>query len=135
MRKVTSWFRTATVALTMVAAACAAGPGTGTGTGPTAMRDRDVIGPDELATVEVRTTALQMIQRLRPFWLRSRGPVGVRNEPPIPVYVNNQRVSESAPLERYTAGELLELRFLNASLATQRFGTGHPSGAILLTLR
>lgn len=133
MKQARRWIGAVTLGLAAAAAGC--GAGTGTGSASPAMRDREVIGPEEIATVEVRTTALQMIQRLRPLWLRNRGVVGVRNEPPIPVYVNNQRVGESSPLERYTAGELRELRFLNSTQATQRFGTGHPSGAILLTLR
>jgi hypothetical protein len=119
------------VLLAWSAAACAAQ----TGGNPPATYNRDVITRDELAAVEARTTALQLIQRMRPAWLQGRGPSGIRGQAaPVVVYVNSQRASES-PLPRYTAGELLEIRFLNATDATARFGTGHGSGAILLTTR
>lgn len=100
---------------------------------PSARYARDVIGPEEIAAVEPQTTAEQLIRRLRPHWLQGRGPVGVREEPPIPIYVNDQRAQDA--LHRYTAGDLLEIRFLNAMAATQRFGTGHTSGAILIITR
>lgn len=114
--------------------AAAVGCGPAPGGTPSAAYDRYVITAQEIATVEVRTTALQMIERMRPNWLQSRGPSGVRGEAAVVIYVNNQRVSES-PLSRFTAGELTELRFLNAVEATQKYGTGHGSGAILLTTR
>ena len=106
------------------------------GAGPqSAGYDRYLITPEELATVEVRTTALEVIQRMRPNWLQSRGPAGISgSSSPLVYYVNQQRIGEN-PLARYAAGELLEIRFLNAVEATQRFGTGHTSGAILLTTR
>ena len=100
----------------------------------TAGYDRDVIGSEEIGRGEVRTTALQLIERLRPHWLGGRGPSGFRAEGALPVYVNDQRVGDS-PLERYTAGEIVEIRRLSAMVATQRFGTGHSRGAILLTVR
>jgi hypothetical protein len=104
--------------------------------GATAPRyDRTRISEAEIAEVEVRTTALQLVQRLRPVWLQGRGPAGLREERPLPVYVNDQRLGGPEVLQRYTAGEIREILFLDASAATQRFGTGHTSGAILIVLR
>lgn len=118
--------------LALASGGCGGGATAGT---PSVMRDRDVIAEEEIAGLELRLTALQMIQRLRPIWLQGRGLLGFRAEDPIPVYVNGQRIGGDRPLDRYTVAELREARFLNATAATQRFGTGHTSGAILLTLR
>jgi len=121
--------------LATVLTASASGCGGKSGAGePSAAYNRNVITEREIASVEVRTTALQLIQRMRPTWLQGRGPTGVSGETPLVVYVNNQRRVDS-PLSRYTAAELIEIRFLNAMEATQRFGTGHSSGAILLATR
>jgi hypothetical protein len=120
-------FRHAAVVLSLLLLAGCAG-----GRGP--RHDRDVIGAEEIAIVEPRTTARQLIERLRPAWLGDRGPSNLGDEAALPVYVNGQVIGDW-PLERYTAGEIIEIRRLNAMAATQRFGTGHSRGAILLTVR
>lgn len=98
--------------------------------------DRDVIAETELAQVEARTTAMQLVRRLRPFWLQGRGATRLSGgEHPIPVYVDGQRLGGPEILERYAAGDIQEIRFLDSIAATQRFGTGHVSGAILITMR
>jgi len=115
----------------------ASGTGCGARSGPgspSAAYDREVITLEEIETVEVRTTALQLVQRMRPNWLHGRGASTIHGQgSSVIIYVNNQRTQDS--LARYSAGELLEIRFLNATTATQRFGTGHGSGAIMITTR
>jgi hypothetical protein len=119
--------------LVLAAAGCASGGQSP----PAATQSRDVIALDEIMAVEGRTTAAQLIERLRPGWLRGRGPVNARgDEAPIAVYVDGQKlVGGITQLSRYVATELQELRHLNAIDATQRYGTGHTSGAILITTR
>lgn len=117
--------------LVLLSTACAgAQPGPGA---PEARRN--VIAPEEVEQFEVRTTARQMIRRLHPSWLEVRGPPALRTAPPVAVYVNRQRRTEADVLDRYTAGEVREIRYLNGIDATTAFGTDHGSGAILITLR
>lgn len=101
------------------------------------MQARDVITAEDIRAVEGRTTALQLVERLQPGWLRGRGPVGMdAGAAEVVVYVNGQRLAGGREqLSRYVAAELHELRHLSAMEATQRFGTGHTSGAILVITR
>ena len=130
MRGSRRWFWALAV---LVLSACAAREPRAAGSAP----DRSVITEAELRAVESRTTALQLIERLHPTWLRGRGPVNpAGDEGVVVVYVNNQQLMGGPEqLRRYTAGELREIRRLSAMEATQRFGAGHTSGAILVTTR
>ena len=81
--------------------------------------------------------ALQAIRTLRPSMLRGR--TGTRNDQSgaadIVVYVDGIRAGGPQTLESVAAITVTEIRFLNASDATTRFGTGHPMGAILVSTK
>jgi hypothetical protein len=120
----------AVVAATLVIlAGCASGGGAD-------KTDRNVINEAEIEAVEMNTSALHLIQRLRPQWLRGRGPTGTDGSTaPILVYLNHQRIGGLDMLQRYAAREIRELRYLDSISATQLFGTGHRSGAIVIVAR
>jgi hypothetical protein len=109
--------------------------GCGPQSGPRAPApDRNRITPEEMTAVDPGMSALQVIQRLRPNWLQGRGATQVRgDEPAVPVYVNNQRTS--TPLTGHAARDIREMQFLDSINATQRFGTGHTHGAIIIILK
>jgi hypothetical protein len=79
--------------------------------------------------------ALDLVSNLRPHWLERRGTDSFRTDEPILVYRNSQRLGGVAVLRGLEVAELRELRFLNATEATQRFGTGHRSGVIMVVGR
>lgn len=111
-------------------AACASGSNSGT------RRSTNVITAEEIAGVTVNTAA-EAIQRLRPQWLNTRSSPTMTNpdgEPPA-VYVDGLRMEGIRELERIRAVQVQEIRFMRASDATNRFGTGHTGGAILVTTR
>ncbi len=116
-------------------AACASG---GTSAGGKTRYSQNVITADELATVDV-TDAYQAIQRLRPqFLTNSRGPtqMGTRSgttDSGIQVYMNDQRLGDVSSLSQIPKNDIQEIRFLSASEASSRFGTGNTSGAIVVT--
>lgn len=99
----------------------------------------------EIEAAQGVSTAHDLIQRLRPQWLRYRGSASMRREGSIVVYVDGLRAGEvrgdgtSAtgpnPLAAIAASRLRAARFYGASEATQRFGTGHAHGAIELFTR
>jgi hypothetical protein len=98
--------------------------------------DRNVISEPEIRALEERASALQVVRRLRPAWLQGRGQTRIAATPDeVVVYINNQRAGGPAVLERWASTEIRELHFLDAIAATQRFGTGHVSGAIIVVLR
>ena len=77
--------------------------------------------------------AYELVQSLRPSWLRQRGRTSIVLPSPIRVYLNGVLQGELDALRRISASTILRLEHLGASAATRRFGTGHASGAILVT--
>ena len=119
--------------------ACASGSGgssTSTQAGaPSSNRTRsnpNVITAEDLAKVDV-SDALQAIQRLRPQFLQTRGTTSFQNPSEVVVYVDGSRLGNTSTLRDIPANEVKEIRYLSATEATQRYGTGHASGAIVVT--
>ncbi len=83
------------------------------------------------------STAYDVVNRLRPQWLRSRGSSSfLDSRPSLPVvYLDGVRHGQIQRLRDIEANALEEIRYLGASAATNRFGTGHPGGAILVVTR
>lgn len=114
----------------MAATGCVAG-GAGTGASRT--------GPIERADVEASSArnAYDLVQSLRPQWLRGRGATSLRNtQPALPVvYVDGMRFGPVESLRQLTVESLQRLEFMSAPDATNRFGTGHGGGALLVQTR
>lgn len=115
------------------ATACATGPGPSAGA---TRSNPDVITEQELArypSVSVR----QAIERLRPRFLRTRGPTSLTNPAAdrIVVYHGDTRMGGLEFLDQIMTGDIVEVRYLSAPDATQRYGTGHTAGAIILKPR
>lgn len=94
--------------------------------------------PDEIGREEILErgsndlTAMALIRRLRPGWLRARGRNSFTNESamyPV-VYIDEIRHGALSTLNQIPAAEILSMRFYNTADATTRWGTGHPSGVI-----
>ena len=73
--------------------------------------------------------ALLAIERLRAQWLRTRS-----GDPPQ-LYVDGARRGNVSNLTSMLTTEISQIERLSASDATNRFGTGHAGGAILVTTR
>lgn len=100
-----------------------------------AQRTSDVITAEELAAPAVRSgDALEAVRRLRPRFLASRGSgsIRVRNAGTVQVSLDGGPLQSASYLSRLRAGEIAEIRFLNATDATQRFGTAAASGSVML---
>jgi len=109
--------------------------------------ERDIITRAEIQdrAPDVKT-ALDVVQRLRPHFLRERAtgsittPLtaeGNRNtaasRQPVQLYVNGARSGvPAAALRDIPAAAVIDILYLDASDATTRFGTGHDNGAILV---
>ena len=123
------------------AAAVLAGCASSTGSTPQATttsaprRDTNVITAEELATVTQGDLYLA-VQQLRPTFLQTRGATstGVGTAPEVlQVYVNGIRTGDVSSLHQIQVIDVREVRRLSATEATQRYGTGHTMGAILVT--
>lgn len=78
----------------------------------------------------------QVIEQLRPQMLRVRGTTTLGNAATtdvIWVYVDGTRMGTLEVLSNFGAHEVREVRYLSPSEATNRYGTGHVQGAILIT--
>ena len=84
---------------------------------------QDILGSGE-------RTLYDVIERLRPRWLRVRSITSVRGPVPIVVYHDNVRVGGIATLRSLRPEGIQEVRFISASDATTRWGMGLSSGAI-----
>lgn len=115
--------------LVMGGAACAS-----TGARATPTRSPDVITAAELGA-QSGGSARQVIERLRPRFLRVRGPTSLSNPDAdrIVVYVDNSRMGGVEVLDQIQADDIAEIRYLSAPDATSRYGIGHSAGAILIT--
>jgi hypothetical protein len=108
-----------------------AGGGSGTGD-PGRRASRDVIAEAELEGMG-ELSAFEAIRRLRPVWLRGRGQSSFSGSEVLRIYRDGSFYGEDRSLEAISVKTIREIRFLDASEATLRFGTGHPVGAILVT--
>ena len=129
-----SWLSgTVLAVLALGAAGCSTVPPQGPLSHPD---DREVIHEEELLPHE-RLDAFQVVQRLKPRWLRPRGQQALTgsNREGVRVYLDGMLRGDVSALRRVPAHTVGEIRFLDSRQATLRFGTGHAEGAILVATR
>lgn len=120
----------ALIVLAVLLASCAS---SGSGSGG---RDRNIITAEEIADVQV-ATAYDVVQTLRPEYLRTRGLRSMSATEPqgAVVYVDNVRRGGPESLRTLPRESVLEIRYLNGADATTMYGTNHGDGAILVQTR
>jgi hypothetical protein len=130
-----STMRTRALALSFVLAVLTLPACATTGGGSGTRRNPDLITSEELREVEASTqNLLQVVQRLRPLWLRERGSnFSGESYPPI-VYVDGSRYGELNALANIKTSEAESIAYMNPRDATTRFGTGHGGGAIMVRI-
>lgn len=125
-------------ALALFVAVCIiAGGCTSPGRHASPLGTRNVITPDDIARVNA-TNALEAIQRLQPRMLaKQRGPTSIylEDQSQINVYLDGSRFGGVESLSLIQATSILEIRYLSASEATLKYGTGNSAGAIDITSR
>jgi hypothetical protein len=139
--------RPASLGIVLLLAACVSQPGIGQSTYDTAPRGTSAErgpaprtnGPITRDEVEAstQTDAYRLIYKARPGWLRARSPVGigVNGVAPIQAFVDGMPVGPAEYLKQVPISVIESVIFLNGMEATQRFGTDHGNGAILVTTR
>ncbi len=123
--------RILSLALLALLAGCAS-----TASGGRSLQSRNVITTEEIESLNV-STAYEVIQQLRPHFLQGRGQSSIQDpgsSMPV-VYVNGVRYGPPSVLQGLRAMDLREIRFLSASDATTRYGTGHVGGVIEVDTR
>ena len=128
------WSALAMATTLVVGVACASSSASGTSSPRT---ERDVILQAEIASRAAdASNAYQIIQKLRPQMLRSRGPTDRSGETTLPrVYLDNANLGDVSYLPNINASQVGEIRFFNSRDATTRWGTGHMGGVIMIVTR
>jgi hypothetical protein len=127
------------VTLLFVAAACSSGGGSSPAAAPGAPRAARG-GPNLITDAEIAQgaagvqNALEIVERLRPSMLRAR-PSSTFGQGTAPaegvlVYVDEVKLGDVNNLRNVPSSQIREIRFISATDATQRWGTGHGSGVI-----
>lgn len=122
-----------------------------------------IITREEISTTGAQN-AYQLVQSLRPEWLRTRGiqslsesthtvgrggnsgaPVANSGDervtipnagrPQISAYLGQARLGEAQALEQIMAVDVESIQFLSPQQATLRYGANHTHGAIVVTVR
>ena len=112
----------------MALMACASGSGGGQPRG-----SRNVITQEEIVALPI-TTASDLVNRLRPSWLRGRGPTSISGGiPALPlVYVDEVRTGGIEALDLISSQVIREIRFINGRDATTKWGLDHGGGVIMV---
>ncbi len=79
-----------------------------------------------------QTDAFMLIQSLRPRWLRTRGASSLNRPAYVQVYQDGVPVGGPDALRRIPREAIRDMQFLDSAAATQRYGTNHVLGAILV---
>jgi hypothetical protein len=93
--------------------------------------DRNVIYQTELESVG-SSNLYELIERVRPNFLRSRGPTSLTtagDEYPI-VFVDGRRYGDLASLKSLITSQVSEVRYYDASAAAAKFGMINAPGVI-----
>jgi hypothetical protein len=122
------------LACTVLIAACASAPSDGS----RAARNPNLISLEEIQASSA-TNIYDLITASRPSWFRQRtgsstaGNVSaVDSDDGIKVYFNQSRLGGVTELRQMELAGVTSITYLDASAATQRWGTGHTHGAVLV---
>ena len=129
MRIATSQVRWIAVIALAVAQAC---------TGPSGRRGP---APDmsSISTAELEASpyanVFEVVQALRPNWLRLKGATSFRPVEYVRVYLDGSLLGAPEQLRQVTTRSIASIRFLDGVAATQRWGLDHGQGAIVVSTR
>lgn len=117
----------ATLLLSLALGACASGGGSGAGAPRSSSSS---ISAEELQA-DASMDLFSLVQRRRPQWLTNRAPTTAQGRQQISVILDGVKQQGSVEILRsMRAGDVEEVRFLNARDATTRYGTDMMAGAI-----
>ena len=124
--------RFAALAIVLATAPACASTGTPRPGGP--RHSAYLISDQEIAAAEGVVTVYDAIQRLRPQWLTNSRARNVGSNDQLVVYLDTNRYGTIESLRQLPIGGITDIRYLNAAEATNRFGTGHAGGAIVIMM-
>ena len=97
-------------------------------------RQQHLITTDEINAVRY-STAFEVVEALRPQWLRTRGRTSFRASESVKVYLDDSLLGTPEQLRQITARSISSIRFMDGTEATTRWGLDHGHGAIVVSTR
>lgn len=94
--------------------------------------DRNLLTSEEIQQASQYANAYEIVQNLRPHWLRKRGRQSIYNEGTIVIYLDEMRYGGPDALREINGSNIRSIQFLSAAQASSRFGLDHNHGAILV---
>lgn len=123
-------------------AACAGNAAeAGSAASPSAGQAQVRRSPNRISLQEIESSGAldlyDLVQRLRPMWLRSRGAGSINRlgDEVVKVYTDGVPVGGPGALRSIPTSRVRSLRYLSPSEATTKWGTGHARGAIEISTR
>jgi hypothetical protein len=76
--------------------------------------------------------AYDLIQKLRPTWLRWRGSTSFTQNTDVQIYLDGTGMGGRDSLRNVDVSNVDHIEYLDARRATNRWGAGHVNGAIMI---
>jgi hypothetical protein len=114
--------------LVLLVAGCSAATGGGT----VARGGLDRIEREEILAAN-RGNAYELLEMVRPQWLRMRSATSINITPQILVYVDEVRYGPLESLRTLSTREIYVMQRYNTTAASQRWGPGHSEGVIAIS--
>lgn len=115
--------------------ACASSGIGSSGATAKARSSADVISRDEILSGHWQS-AFELIQTLRPRWLRVHGPDTILGDTPdVQVHVDGNRLGGTSTLHGISPSDIMSIQFVDPVSAAARWGGDHANGAIIVSTR
>lgn len=99
----------------------------------TAIQQR-LITTQEMSTTNY-SSAFEVVEALRPQWLRPRGRTSLNMREAVKVYLDDSLLGEPDQLRNIMTRSIGSIRYLDGNEASQRWGLDHGHGAIMVSTR
>ena len=94
-------------------------------------QDQQLITRDVIVGTQY-TNLYDVVQAMRPNWLRTRGANDSANGDVLQVYLDNQRIGGINELRNITPTSVLSLRYYDPIASAARWGMNHSAGVIFV---
>lgn len=115
------------------AGGCASSGSSTSASGASGQRARSGAITAEQARETGASNAYDVVQALRPVWLRVRGTQSVNQDTGIAVYLDNTRLGGVDALRQINTANIGTIQYFDPGAAQARWGQGHSQGVILVT--
>jgi hypothetical protein len=130
------------LAILLLGAACAGGAATAgsasnaeTGSAGRARTRSDLITLEEIQQRGQFSNLYELVQTLRPRWLRTQGPDSFSSPGEVQVHMDGNRLGSINALKGLSPSGVTSLQWLNPIDAAARYGLDHGHGAIIVSTR